>query len=558
MALCCGVGTQGVPRATQNHNMGVFMKRIKIKMIRFYHRCKNKIVYAYKRVRVPFVAFLMCFSLLACTLFACKQTAYATGVEEMLYYTYWDLVSGLFSEVGYQYSVKDEYYTSPKRASGEQIWDNFCTWVENKAKALSLPVAVVHDELKNLPNVVTEAGVNMSEKLAEILAKVLPTAANETASGGNFFDDSSFENYAAVIAGICGTAASVVPHYGHFGKSKAYNGNVGEAHSYLLNIVAYDRYYYIFEDNYYFDSEFAKGGLNILGSDLSRSVQPCICFDTVSKYYTKSVIISPYPDSGYTWIMRNGQIASADGIAQSDYARVKVKEKTEDQDGVYIPGVGWKTKWEIWDDVLNNSDLTQEEKEEWWLRYHVNELLKDVPDSSHVDPDDEKRRKENNKKDRLPVVIPIVLPHKKDDKEDTEDSTEESTEKDTEGVVVPIPTPDSTEDSSEDSTQDSTQDEDYEDVVDSAEKGGNWKRLFPFCIPWDIMTLVQSMNAEKKAPHFKFKHRFEMINYTFQFDVDMSKYWKYIKIFRWGMTIFFIIGLFFLTVKFTTFVHRGN
>lgn len=559
MALCCGVGTQGVPRATQNHNMGVFMKRIKIKMIRCYHRCKNKIVYAIKRVRVPFVAFLMCFSLLACTLFACKQTAYATGVEEMLYYTYWDLVSGLFSEVGYQYSVTDEYYTSPKRASGEQIWDNFCTWVENKAKVLSLPVAVVHDELKNLPNVVTEAGVNMSEKLAEILAKVLPTAVNETASGGNFFDDSDFDEYAKVIAAICGTTVSAVPHYGHFGKNTCYSGNVGESHSYLLNIVAYGQCYYIFEDCYCFDSMLTRNGyLIVSGTTTSRGSPSCICFDTVSKVYTDSVTFAPYSGNDCTWLIRNGQIASADGIAQSDYARVKVKEKTEDQDGVYIPGVGWKTKWEIWDDVLNNSDLTQEEKEEWWLRYHVNELLKDVPDSSHVDPDDEKRRKENNKKDRLPVVIPIVLPHKKDDKEDTEDSTEESTEKDTEGVVVPIPTPDPTEDSSEDSTQDSTQDEDYEDVIDSAGKGGNWKRLFPFCIPWDIMTLVQSMNAEKKAPHFKFKHRFEMINYTFQFDVDMSKYWKYIKIFRWGMTIFFIIGLFFLTVKFTTFVHRGN
>ena len=241
-------------------------------------------------------------------------------------------------------------------------------------------------------------------------------------------------------------------------------------------------------------------------------------------------------------------------LAQSVYSRVKVKEKTEDQEGVYVPGVGWKTKWDVWDDVLDGQGATDKEKEEWWLRYHVNELLKDVPDSSHVDPDDEKRRKDNNKKDRLPIFIPIVLPHKKDDKEDTEDSTE----KDTEGVVVPIPTPDPTEDTSEDSTQDSTQDEDYEDVVDSAEKGGNWKRLFPFCIPWDIMTLIKSMNATKKAPHFKFEHTFKDINYTFKIDVDMSDYWKYIKIFRWGMAIFFIIGLFFLTVKFTTFVHRGS
>lgn len=513
------------------------MKRIKIKMIRFYHRCKNKIVYAYKRVRVPFVAFLMCFSLLACTLFACKQTAYATGVEEMLYYTYWDLVSGLFSEVGYQYSVTDEYYTSPNRASGEQIWDNFCTWVENKAKALSLPVAVVHDELKNLPNVVTEAGVTMSEKLAEILAKVLPTAVDENNSlacvmGGS---DLSKDSVAQLVASICGTSVSSVPLDYIYTQGK-YLNIVRDSDGRIKIFTLGDPI-----------SHFGDGYMVYLSGEGCGAVTGVVFNEGC--YSTSETV---YPSPSNIFLVKNCC------LVQSVYSRVKVKEKTEDRDGVYVPGVGWKTKWDVWDDVLDGQGATDKEKEEWWLRYHVNELLKDVPDSSHVDPDDEKRRKENNKKDRLPVVIPIVLPHKKDDKEDTEDSTEESTEKDTEGVVVPIPKPDPTEDSSEDSTQDSTQDEDYEDVIDSAGKAGNWKRLFPFCIPWDIMTLVQSMNAEKKAPHFKFKHRFEMINYTFQFDVDMSKYWKYIKIFRWGMTIFFIIGLFFLTVKFTTFVHRGS
>ena len=70
------------------------------------------------------------------------------------------------------------------------------------------------------------------------------------------------------------------------------------------------------------------------------------------------------------------------------------------------------------------------------------------------------------------------------------------------------------------------------------------------------MHLIKSMKADKKAPRFTFKHTFKVINYTWTVDVDMSDYWKYIKIFRWGMTILFIIGLFFLTVKFTTFVYR--
>lgn len=61
-----------------------------------------------------------------------------------------------------------------------------------------------------------------------------------------------------------------------------------------------------------------------------------------------------------------------------------------------------------------------------------------------------------------------------------------------------------------------------------------------------MMELVKMMKAEKKAPRFTFRYTFEKINYTWVVDVNMADYWKYIKIFRWGMTIFFIIGLFFL------------
>lgn len=529
-------------------------KRKKSKFQRRINRIKNKMQYLRKRLAAPFICVLLCFSLISVTLFSTKQQAYATGVEEMLYYTYWDLISGLFAETGYQYSVTDEYYTSPQRASGEQIWDNFCTWVENKAKTLSLPVAVVHDELKNLPNVVTQAGVTMSEKLAEILAKVLPTAVDDT-SNGNQFDCSSKKKVNDMIYSITGgylddMRLGTIVNNGallniiyDFGKYYVYIDNVSFNGPNYLKIVQEDngsyRVYYKYRENWYRPGQ--TGGSVI---------------ENGKTFYDMTITSFT---SDMQWVIKNGAFAGADGIAQSDYARVKVKEKTDEKDGVYVPGVGWKTNWKVWDDVLDGQGATDKEKDEWWMRYHVNEMLKDLPDSSNVDPDDEKRRKEDNKKDRLPVVLPIKIPHKKDDEKDTEKDTEEGTEKDTEDAVLPNPKPDSSEDSSQDSTQDETHEKkDYKDVIDSAGKGGNWKQLFPFCIPWDIMTLIKSMNATKKAPHFKFEHTFKDINYTFKIDVDMSDYWKYIKIFRWGMTIFFIIGLFFLTVKFTTFVHRGS
>lgn len=97
------------------------------------------------------------------------------------------------------FGLKDDYYTKSDRVSGKQVWDNYCTWVEEKAKTLALPVEVVNktvfNELKDLPNTVTSAGAKMSSQLSELLAKILPTFADATADTGNFFDDSSFENY---------------------------------------------------------------------------------------------------------------------------------------------------------------------------------------------------------------------------------------------------------------------------------------------------------------------------------------------------------------------------
>lgn len=521
-------------------------KRKKSKFQRRINRIKNKMQYLRKRLAAPFICVLLCFSLISVTLFSTKQQAYATGVEELLYYTYWDLISGLFAETGYQYSVKDEYYTSPKRASGEQIWDNFCTWVENKAKALSLPVAVVHDELKNLPNVVTQAGVTMSEKLAEILAKVLPTAADET-SNGNQFDCSSEAKVYNMLVDMLGL--SDYSNLYDLRYTCSVLRNVVDNHWYL-NVAYIDGAYYIFSDNHYvyFDQSDTAGNTTPIYYLSDSGVHITVKADLIIALPTSKKVVNRISQLyGYDvrWVVKNGAFAGADGIAQSDYARVKVKEKTDEKDGVYIPGVGWKTSWDLWRDQVNDRVTTDAEDEAWNSRYKFD----------NDDDDKKKQKKEDNNKDKLPVVLPIPFKPGKDTEKDTEKETE--SEKDTEPAPGPIPKPDPTEGGSEDDTETKKH---IQDVITNAggSSGGNWKKLFPFCIPWDIMTLIKSMNAEKKAPHFKYEHTFKGINYTFSIDVDMSDYWKYIKIFRWGMTIFFIIGLFFLTVKFTTFVHRGS
>ena len=180
-----------------------------------------------------------------------------------------------------------------------------------------------------------------------------------------------------------------------------------------------------------------------------------------------------------------------------------------------------------------------------------------MPDGDPDDGDDNKDKDGKSWKDIIPALIPwvptVVNPT------ESNSSTEKDSEKDTTkpgggGKPGSSENPTETEKDTEKDTEEKATDSGQ--LPGIAEKAGNWKRLFPFCIPWDMISLVKSMKADKKAPVFEFKYTFKAVNYTWKITVDMSDYWKYIKIFRWGMTIFFIIGLFFLTVKFTTFVYK--
>lgn len=177
-----------------------------------------------------------------------------------------------------------------------------------------------------------------------------------------------------------------------------------------------------------------------------------------------------------------------------------------------------------------------------------------LPDGDPDDGDDNKDKNGKSWKDIIPALIPFAPPIV------TPTESESDSSKGTEDSSKPGHKPGSSENPSENPSESEKDSEatatDPSDLPPIADRGGNWKRLFPFCIPWDMMELVKSMKAEKKAPVFEFEYTFKAVNYTWKIRIDMSDYWKYIKIFRWGMTIFFIIGLFFLTVKFTTFVYK--
>lgn len=530
-------------------------KRKKINLRKFINRMKNRFQRVRKFCRMHTLPVLVAVGIMVSVIFSSYQNVYATGLEEYFYYTYFDLMSGLFAETGVHFGLKDDYYTKSDRVSGKQVWDNFCTWVENKAKVAALPVEVVNktvfDELKNLPNTVTSAGAKMSEKLSELLAKVLPTFASDTNKTGNQFDTSSVKSvYNQLLAWtdassdfenvdyLSSVAQSVV-------SGSVLNILIDSAGRYIVFCSSSNLYLSKSGYIYVLDSE----GNEVLPGFSQVWVQP----------YSKSC--HKYTGCIYgvtSWIVRNGSVVSADGTTISDYANVK----TLHDGSVWVPGEGFKDSWAVWDAIKDNV-TTDEEEKAWNSRYNFDNDNKD----------DKEKKKKDNKKDKLPVAIPII-PFKKPDstEKDTEKDTEKGTESDVPGKDPdpsknPMINPDTGHyidpDTGYDIDPDTGKliDPDTGELIDpnipsTADKAGNWKRLFPFCIPWDMMELIKSMKADKKAPVFEFKYTFKAVNYTWVVKVDMADYWKYIKIFRWGLTIFFIIGLFFLTVKFTTFVQR--
>ena len=529
-------------------------------MRKFKNRYRNVLQRVKKFFRLHMFPVVLSVAIIGGVVFGSYYRVYATGMEELFYYTYFDLMSGLFAETGMDFALKDDYYTKSDRVSGKQVWDNFCTWVENKAKVATLPVEIVNktvfDELKNLPNTVTSAGAKMSEKLSELLAKVLPTFDSKADTLSDYNDDNVTYAYIDSIMGI-------TDDYRWAGGTYYESDLCNELRNgYDLSVIKYgDNILAFTTDSFY---RYLKIGLGSWGyaifystDDKSYSMlrnHVGFCANSATKE-TSSQDLDSISDVEPVWIMKQGKFTALDSTTVNDYAKVK----TVDDNTVYVPGVGYKTNWDIWKDIVNDKATTDAEEDAWNTRYNLDNDNKD----------DKEKKKKNNEKDKLPVVIPII-PFKKPD------STEKDTEKDTESDVPgknpsssknPMINPDTghyiDSDTGYDIDPDTGKliDPDTGELIDPnipsiADKAGNWKRLFPFCIPWDMMELVKMMKAEKKAPRFTFKYTFEKINYTWVVDVNMADYWKYIKIFRWGMTIFFIIGLFFLTTKITTFVHR--
>lgn len=481
-----------------------------------------------KRIRKKVIPLFVALLILVGVPLTSYEEVKATGVEEYLYYTYWDLMNSLYAMTGYDMKISESEIKN-HGVSGKQAWKNFTSFVDNTAKIhwklYSDAGSAAMKELKNLVNTVTEKGISISQDLYDMLKDVFGYQV-VTGSSGNYSEIKSFEAAAAIIAAVCGTSAKDVPKYGYF------------SNGYMLDIFTDGKVIYITEfdctvelrDGYY---EYSDGS----GSGACYGIK-----FSDGLYYSSEKI---YPMSSYSWIVHNGNfVVSDDVIGVQVSAGACPKE---------VPDVSP------------------------WIKHT------DVPDEWRIVKPDEIPDPDDNDGDALPVVIPIH-PAKPDKPSETE--TEESTEKpdkdksrDPSVIINPSTGNQIDPNTGLDIDPDTGYliDPDTGDLIDPntgkkvdknkiknrvknlpsiASGAGNITKYFPFCIPWDIVALIKTMNAQKSPPVFHFEHYFKAIDYNFVVDVNLEDYWKYIKIFRWGLTIFFIIGLFFLTDKLTTFVHK--
>lgn len=495
-----------------------------------------------KRIRKKVIPLFVALLILVGVPLTSYEEVKATGVEEYLYYTYWDLMNSLYAMTGYDMKISESEIKN-HGVSGKQAWNNFTTFVENAAKihwkAFSEAGSAAMKELKNLVNTATEKGISISQDLYDMLKDVFGYQV-KYAGNQNQFDCSSVESVNNYVASL--TGGGVLDSMR--AKSVVNDG-------YLLNIVYDKGVYQVFVlrkeelvDDYRFYNGFTdfKSLMVFQGKEYSEFFT---AYGSIVKNGHTDLDMACYTCSlDYQWIVKNGAFVGTDTIGAQVSAGACPKE---------VPDVSP------------------------WIKHT------DVPDEWRIVKPDEIPDPDDNDGDTLPVVIPIH-PAKPDKPSETE--TEESTEKpdkdkskDPSVIINPSTGNQIDPNTGLDIDPDTGYliDPDTGDLIDPntgkkvdknkiknrvknlpsiASGAGNITKYFPFCIPWDIVALIKTMNAQKSPPVFHFEHYFKAINYNFVIDVNLEDYWKYIKIFRWGLTIFFIIGLFFLTDKLTTFVHK--
>lgn len=485
-----------------------------------------------KKVLKKSIPLLMAVIVLFQTVYSSVETAKAAALPEVIYYTYWDLISSLYGVCGYDTKI-DESVINNHSVTGKQAWDNFVTFVENSAKAnykfLSDGASKAFSELENLVNNVTDKGFSITQDLYDMLKSVFADQMEYT-NTQNQFDCSTYDKVQEFVHSITGGYAST-----SVAKSIVADSST------LLDIISVVEggklYYYIFATSgglycgdYKYDRSYnayllwRSDGKDTIGSVASRVL------DGVTDYDYSASMKTNMP----SWIIKNGAFSGTDtigaqvseGACPAEVPEVVPwrKEVTVPDEWRVIPGGGSD------DDPDKNPDALP-------VVIPIKPTPGKDPDStedpSTETPEDPDKKDDPDKK-KDPVVNPIINP-------DTGNVVDPNTGWDIDPSTGMLINPNTGE----------LVNPDTSNTVSNASKFGDITKLFPFCIPFDLVKLIKGMSAEKALPVFHFEHRFKGINYTFVVDVDLSDYDKYIKIFRFGLQVLFVITLMFLTVKFS-------
>lgn len=491
-----------------------------------------------KKVLKKSIPLLMAVIVLFQTVYSSVETAKAAALPEVIYYTYWDLISSLYGVCGYDTQI-DETVINNHSVTGKQAWDNFITFVENSAKAnykfLGDGASKAFSELENLVNNVTDKGFSITQDLYDMLKSVFADQV-ANASSQNRFDCSSQNKIYNMLVNLLGCSDySNLSYLNDIAKHIYSDGS-------LLNIICpySGSTFVIFLD---FPSCYLKLGYGV------NEAPPLLYVDNngVEQYveayqvmvYPRSKRISSYTGRIYAkysdaWIVKGGIFVGSSyiGAQVSEGACPKEvpevvpwrKEVSVPDEWRVIPGGGSN------DDPDKNPDALP-------VVIPIKPTPGKDPDSTEdpsteIPEDPDKKDDPDKKKD--PVVNPIINP-------DTGNVVDPNTGWDIDPSTGMLINPNTGE----------LVNPDTSNTVSNASKFGDITKLFPFCIPFDLVKLIKGMSAEKAPPVFHFEHKFKGINYTFVVDVDLSDYDKYIKVFRFGLQVLFVITLMFLTVKFS-------
>ena len=72
-------------------------------------------------------------------------------------------------------------------------------------------------------------------------------------------------------------------------------------------------------------------------------------------------------------------------------------------------------------------------------------------------------------------------------------------------------------------------------------------KFFPFCIPFDLIHLIQALDAEPVAPKWTLKLEPPIFPVEWEVVLDLSEFESLAKIFRTGETLLFVVGLILIT-----------